>query len=136
MNTQSPIPGLEANPAPGFRNHPEHTITVSPFAGEVTVAFKGTPIARSHNAIELREAHYPPVLYIPLGDVEPALLRRSAHNTHCPFKGEASYWDIVIGDHEIDNAIWGYETPYDEMLELAGLVAFYPNKVKLTATPA
>lgn len=127
---------LEANPAPGFRNHPEHTITVAPYAGEVTVAFKGTAIAKSTSALELREAHYPPVLYIPLGDVEPSLLRRSSHATHCPFKGEASYWDIVIGDHEIDNAVWGYEIPYDEMLELAGLVAFYPNKVEITATPA
>ena len=130
------IGSIDANPAPGFRKHPDHTITVSPFDGVITVEFEGTPLARSKNAVELHEAHYPPVFYIPLGDVDAALLRRSEHVTHCPFKGEASYWDIVIGDHEIDNAIWGYETPYDEMLELAGLVAFYPNKVTITTTPA
>ena len=124
-----------SNAAPGFAAHPEHTITISPHEGLVTVAFEGTQIARSHNALELREANYPPVLYVPMVDVDRALLRRSDHATHCPFKGEASYWDIVIGDHEIDNAVWGYETPYVEMLELAGLVAFYPGKVKITAAP-
>ncbi|MEC9343840.1 MAG: DUF427 domain-containing protein [Pseudomonadota bacterium] len=126
---------LEANPAPGFLKHPGHTITVAPFAGEVTITVEGREIARSSNALELREGSYPPVFYLPIGDVDNALLRRSVHATHCPFKGEASYWDIVVGDHEIDNALWGYETPYDEMLELAGLVAFYPNKVKISTTP-
>ena len=136
MSMEPPISGLEANPAPGFASRPDHTITVTPFDGLVTVDFEGTVIARSENAVELREATYPPVFYLPIGDVEAALIRRSKHTTHCPFKGEASYWDIVIGDHEIDNAIWGYEIPYDEMLELAGLVAFYANKVKVESSPA
>ncbi|MCG6858238.1 MAG: DUF427 domain-containing protein [Salaquimonas sp.] len=136
MSIQRPIAGIEANPAPGFQSHPEHTITVSPFNGEVTVEFDGKRIAQSTKAVELYEANHAPAIYLPMGDVDQALLRHSSHTTHCPFKGDASYWDIVIGDHEIDNAVWAYETPYDEMLELAGLVAFYPNKVKITASPA
>ncbi len=120
-----------SNPAPGFRNHPDHRITVAPFKGTVEVRLEGNRIARSNSAVILREGTYPPVHYIPLADVDPALIRRSEHASHCPFKGQASYWNIVVGDHEIDNAMWGYETPYDEMLEIAGLVAFYPNKVEI-----
>lgn len=126
----------DPNPAPGFVQHPEHTITVTPYVGTVTVRFHDTLIARSRNAVELREASYPPVFYLPIEDVEASLLRRSAHASRCPFKGEASYWDVVIGDHEIDNALWAYETPYDEVLELAGLVAFYPSKLTVTGDPA
>lgn len=122
-----------ANPAPGFRLHPDHTITLTPFAGVVTVECDGTVIARSQKAVELHESNHAPVFYLPMEDVDAGHIRRSTHATKCPFKGEASYWNIVVGDHEVDNALWAYETPYDEMLELAGLVAFYPNKVTITA---
>lgn len=121
------------NSAPGFRLHPDHAITLTPFDGEVTVEFEGTRIARSSRTVEVNETNHPPVLYLPMDDVDASLIRPSGHVTTCPFKGKASYWNIVIGDHEIDNALWAYETPYDEMLELAGLVAFYASKVTITA---
>jgi len=120
-----------SNPAPGFRDHPDRKITVEPFKGTVDVGLEGKRLARSTSAVVLREGSYPPVFYLPFSDVDAAAIRRSDHTSHCPFKGQASYWNIVVGDHEIDNAIWGYETPYDEMLEIAGLVAFYPNKVEI-----
>ncbi|GIL01751.1 MAG: hypothetical protein BroJett030_16500 [Alphaproteobacteria bacterium] len=125
-----------ANPAPGFARYPDHRITLRPFDGVVTVAWRDRPVARSRRAIQLLEADHPPVFYLPLQDVEDGLLRRSGHASHCPFKGQASYWNLALGDHEIDNAVWGYETPYDEMLELAGLVAFYTTKVTVSAAPA
>ena len=135
MPTSTPMSAkaIGDNPAPGFRQHPDHSVTLHPFDGTVTVAWNDTPIARSAKAIELHETNHQPVFYLPIEDVDASLLRRSSHVTRCPFKGEASYWDIVIGDHEIDNVLWGYETPYDEMLELAGLVAFYSSKVTITA---
>jgi uncharacterized protein (DUF427 family) len=122
---------LHPNPSPGFRDHPEKRIVVEPAGVTVTVSWHGVPVATSKRALVLREGSYPPVHYIPIEDVDPSLLKRSAHSTHCPFKGEASYWNLEIGDHEIDNALWGYETPYDEMLEIAGMVAFYPSKVTI-----
>jgi uncharacterized protein (DUF427 family) len=79
------------------------------------------------------ETNHNPVHYIPLEDVNEDYLRDSNHISRCPFKGKARYWNIRIGNHEIDNALWGYEMPYDEVLELAGLVAFFPNKVTITA---
>jgi uncharacterized protein (DUF427 family) len=118
-----------SNPAPGFRDHPDKKITLEPHRGIVEVTVDGHRIARSGSAVILRESNYPPVPYLPLGDVDAGAIRHSAHSSHCPFKGKASYWDIVVGERVIDNAMWSYETPYDEMLEIAGLVAFYPNKV-------
>jgi uncharacterized protein (DUF427 family) len=124
------------NNAPGFRAHPEHVIAIEPFQGRVTVHAGKTLVAESANALLVRESNHSPVYYLPIEDIHPELLRRSAHTTRCPFKGMASYWNIVIGDHEIDNAMWAYETPYDEMLELAGLASFYESKVTVMAKPA
>jgi uncharacterized protein (DUF427 family) len=123
------------NNAPGFRAHPEHRIAIEPFHGRVTVHAGKTLVAETANALLVRESNHSPVYYLPIEDIRPELLRRSAHTTRCPFKGMASYWNIIIGDHEIDNAVWAYETPYDEMLELAGLASFYESKVTVTAKP-
>jgi uncharacterized protein (DUF427 family) len=124
------------NNAPGFRAHPDHRIEIKPFHGRVTVHAGKTLVAESANALLVSEANHSPVYYLPIEDIRPELLRRSAHTTRCPFKGMASYWNIIVGDHEIDNAVWAYETPYDEMLELAGLASFYESKVTVAAKPA
>ena len=55
-------------------------------------------IAETDRALEMREASYPPVLYVPLDDVDGRLLRRSDHHSYCPYKGEASYYDIIDGN--------------------------------------
>jgi uncharacterized protein (DUF427 family) len=120
-----------SNPAPGFRQHPEHAIHLEQFAKTVSIISDGTAIARTEQALLLTETNHPPVFYLPMEDVKKDRLVRSSHVTRCPFKGKATYWNVVTGDHEIDNAAWTYETPYDEMLELAGMIAFYPSKVTI-----
>lgn len=124
-----------SGPAPGFVQHPEHEVTVSFFKGVVSVNADGVEIASSKMAVLVNETNHAPVYYLPLEDVNPKALQDSNHISRCPFKGKARYWNIKIGNHEIDNALWGYETPYDEVLELAGLVAFYDSKVAILATP-
>ncbi len=125
-----------ANPAPGFAVHPEHEVKVLPYAGRVIVEVDGARIAETTHAMMVQETNHPPVYYVPIEDIDGDRLARSSHATRCPFKGIASYWNIVVGDHEIDNALWAYETPYDELLELAGLAAFYESKVTIHAEPA
>jgi uncharacterized protein (DUF427 family) len=58
-----------------------------------------------------------------------SLLQRTAHTTHCPYKGDASYYSIRAGDRVAENAVWSYETPYPAMQEIGGYLAFYPNRV-------
>jgi len=61
-------------------------------------------------------------------------LQRTQHTTYCPYKGDASYFSIASGGKVLDNAIWTYETPYDAVKEIAGHLAFYPDKVTIEET--
>ncbi|MEE2979298.1 MAG: DUF427 domain-containing protein [Pseudomonadota bacterium] len=110
---------------------PNHPITVESNPRRVTVTLNGFTIASTHLARTLREASYPPVQYIPRDDVQMNLLERTQHHTHCPYKGDASYYTIVAGDVRADNAVWTYEQPKPAAREVAGYLAFYPNKVTI-----
>ena len=121
----------DANPAPGYKSHPDHEVVCAPFDGTVRISFDGTDIAVSNEAFLVQETNHRAVYYLPVKDIMTSHLIPSAHVTRCPFKGKASYWNLKVGDHEIDNAVWSYEMPYDEALELAGLMAFYESKVTI-----
>lgn len=108
---------------------PDHPITITPNPKRVVVTWNGRVVADSRKALTLKEARYPPVSYIPRGDVDVALLARSAHKSHCPYKGEASYYTIVSDGKRSENAIWSYEDPSDAVGEIKGYVAFYPDRV-------
>ena len=111
-----------------------HPITIEPATEQVTVRAGERVIADTKSALVLREAHLPPVFYVPLADVDSSALRRSEHSTHCPFKGDASYYDVVTADGVIDNAVWEYQQPYESVGEIAGHVAFYPSKVQISTS--
>lgn len=111
---------------------PDHPITVTPSGSTVTVAFDGRVIAETDRALVLQEASYPPAYYLPLDAVDPAVLESTSHASYCPFKGDASYYSLRHGDTVADNAVWSYVTPYDAVSEIAGHVAFYPDKVDIT----
>jgi uncharacterized protein (DUF427 family) len=113
------------NSAPGFKRLPRSHIATRPLGARVRVTFRGEVIADTLEAIELKEGSYPAVLYIPRKDTKMDRLVRSNHRTHCPFKGDASYFSIANGP---ENAVWTYEQPYDEMQEIKDLLAFYPDK--------
>lgn len=111
---------------------PDHPITITPTEGRVTVKVGDTVIAESDRAVTLQESNYPAVQYLPLEDVDPALLTSTETSTYCPYKGDASYYSITTDAGTIDDAIWSYVEPYDAVSEIAGYVAFYPNKVEIT----
>ncbi len=108
---------------------PDHPIKIVPSAERIRVTFAGRVVADTQNALVLREASYPSVAYIPRADVDAALLVRTAHKTQCPYKGEASYYSINVDGRIAENAIWSYEHPFADVAEIAGHVAFYPNRV-------
>ena len=70
----------------------------------------------------------PVVYYVPRKDARMERLAPTSHTTHCPFKGKASYFSIRNGP---ENAVWSYEAPYDEMLAIKEMLAFYPDKVEI-----
>lgn len=135
---------MSGNPAPGFRDRPEHAITLEPMAATVRVVFAGRTVAESARALLVRETGYRPVLYFPHADVRLDLAEPGERRTYCPFKGEARYWSLAADGRRAEDAIWSYETPYDEMHALAGHCAFYWDRVdawyadgeRLTAPPS
>jgi len=102
------------------------SITTRPAGVRVRVTLRGELIADSRDAVALEEGSYPVVYYIPRKDVRMDRLERTSHRTHCPYKGDASYYSIQDGPA---NAAWSYEQPNEDMLSLKGLLAFYPDKV-------
>jgi uncharacterized protein (DUF427 family) len=97
------------------------------------VRIGGVTVASTDRALSLAEASYPVVQYIPLEDVDQDLLQRTATQSYCPYKGDASYYSVTTagGATEAD-IIWTYEEPYDAVKEIAGHVAFYANRVKVS----
>ncbi len=115
---------------------PDHPISIEPSGSSVIVLVAMLEIANSRQALILREASYPPVLYIPRKDADMSLLRRSDHVTYCPYKGECSYYSIPAGGAKSVNAVWSYEEPYPAVAEIKGHLAFYPDRVdSLTLVP-
>lgn len=119
----------DGNPAPGFIKNPDRRMDYVPAGARVRVTFNGTTVAESTGAIALSEADYPVVYYIPMSDVRMDLMTRTDRSSHCPYKGDASYWSLTVGGAEAENAVWAYETPFDEAMVIKDHVAFYGTKV-------
>ena len=112
-----------------------HAIEISPFGGRVRIRFGGAIVADSAHALLLEEGSLPPVFYLPRGDVHMDHVTPSAHRSHCPFKGEASYFDVEAGGRREPEAAWSYETPIPAAAAIAGHLAFYPDKVEIETVP-
>ena len=108
---------------------PDHPITIERNSRRVVVTLGGKAIANTTAALMLREANYPAVQYIPRGDVDMTALERTDHGSHCPYKGNASYFSIPAGGERSVNAAWSYEKPHAAVSQIAGHLAFYSDRV-------
>ena len=107
----------------------DHPITIAANPARVVVSVAGQVIANTRGALTLREASYPPVHYIPRRDVDMSQLKRTDHNTYCPYKGECGYYSVPIGGERSANAVWTYEAPFAAVAQIKDHVAFYPDRV-------
>ena len=107
----------------------EAGITIAPNPNQVVVRVDGLVIADSTHALVMRAPGTPDVQYVPRADVDMQRLVRSENTTHCPYKGEASYWSIRTGRRVVDDAVWSYEVPYPDVAAIAGYLAFYSDRV-------
>src|ERR1700726_5131097 len=107
---------------------PDHPITLEKAANRWRARYAGHVIADTDDAIILREADYPPVVYFPRVDVEMGFMSRSARGTHCPYKGDAGYFTVLMDGQFAENAVWTYEQPFPSMEAIEGRLAFYPDK--------
>lgn len=103
---------------------PKHRLFFEPFPRRVRALLGGTLVLDTRRGMLLHESNLLPQLYVPRDDVM-ASLSPTAHSTHCPFKGDASYWSVGDGDRVAENAVWGYLEPMPAASWLRGYVACY-----------
>ena len=110
---------------------PDHPITVAANSKRIQVLYNGHVIVDTKRGLTLKEASYKPVIYVPREDADMAYLTRTEHTTYCPYKGDASYYSLMMDGRIAENAVWTYETPYPAMEQIRGMLAFYPNQVEI-----
>ena len=109
-----------------------HRITITPSSKHLEVRLGGETLAVSDRPVLLDETGLPTRYYLPPEDVRTELLQPTSHATTCPFKGEASYWSVAVGDQVHDDIVWSYQTPIQQAADIAGLLCFYSERVELT----
>ena len=120
-----------------YDDHPQHTLTFDDVPAALRVRVGDTLLAETHRGLTLREGRYPPVVYVPREDCAMDRLVPVEHSTHCPFKGDASYFDFAgrdgaeDGGERIQRVAWSYEEPFDQMEALRDHLAFYADRVTL-----
>ena len=117
------------NSGPGYAKNPDYRIEIAPAGKRVRVEVGGKTLVDSDKVLAMREQNHQPVHYFPRADVDMTLFQKTDHSTHCPFKGDASYWTLTVGDRELDNVMWSYETPCDEVMSIREYVAFYRDRI-------
>lgn len=120
-------------------DRPQHFMQVDAMKQKIHVMHRGTKIAESDKALRLQEVGrkiYQPQYYIPRADIA-ATLQRAEKSTHCPLKGQASYFDVVAAGQAVSEELaWSYEQPFDFAGLIADYVAFDPRRVTITIEAA
>jgi adenylate cyclase len=111
------------------RSHSGYRLIIEPASKRVRAVVGGETVADSDRVLVMHESGYRPVTYVPRDDVRMDLLQPTEQRTHCPFKGDASYWTIEIDGRRIENAAWSYEDPYEEAEIVRGHIAFYWDRI-------
>src|SRR3954447_13751164 len=109
-----------------------HTVTITPTDAHVEVRLGGELLASTDRALRLDETGLPARYYLPKDDVQMDRLQPTSFHTTCPFKGEASYWSVTVGDEIHDGVVWGYEAPIEAADAIAGYLSFYPERTTIT----
>ncbi len=97
---------------------------------EVEVYFSGRSIAYTDAPLRVLETSHPPVYYVPPDAVDEGVLEPSGNTSLCEYKGEARYFDLVVGGKRSKDAAWAYENPSPGYEAIAGYIAFYPGRVE------
>jgi len=99
------------------------------------VELNGHEVASSSNILKVMETASPPTYYFPPDDIDRSCLIESTHTTFCEWKGEATYWHVVVNETRVENAVWSYQDPLDDAgdcRQLKGFFAFYPQALGCT----
>ena len=107
----------------------DHALYLEPSPRRVRGVIGGETVVDSTDVYLLHETGYLPVWYFPRSDVRFDLLEATDHTTHCPYKGDASYWTIRAGGKLAENKVWGYPEILPGTPDITDRVAFYWDAV-------
>ena len=110
---------------------PGYAIDLVPWSGRGRAQFGGEVVAESEACLIVKESDHQDQLYFPIGDVAWGHFTETDLHTVCPFKGEADYWSLTVGDTTEENVVWAYRRPFPEVAGLGGYVAFYTDRVQI-----
>jgi uncharacterized protein (DUF427 family) len=110
---------------------PDHRISIEPAAKRWRARFAGHVMADTGAALILHEAGHPPRVYFPRADVSMDYMSRTEATTHCPYKGDAAYYTVLMDGQFAENAVWTYEHPFPAMDAIAERLAFHPERVEI-----
>lgn len=123
-------PSEQPKDSPGWAGNPNYVVDMDRVPAKVSVSFNGEVVAESDEVLAMYELGHAPVYYFPRAALKEAFFQKVAdHHTFCPYKGVASYWSLKVGDKELPNAVWCYETPYHQLPMLKDYVGFYWGKM-------
>ena len=109
----------------GWPGNPNYVIDFDLLPVKVATFFNDQLVAESNRAHVMFELGHAPVYYFPPDSLVGEYFQKSGRQTHCPYKGIASYWHLKVGE----NAVWSYEDPLADVADIAGYLAFYEDKV-------
>ena len=105
---------------------------VEPSARHIVIVHAGITIADTSRAMRLLETSHPPTYYIPQADLAMHLLSPTPQRrSFCEFKGVANYWNLQIGDEQLEGVAWSYASPTTRYAGLKDHLAFYASRVDL-----
>lgn len=114
-----------------YHKYPDYRVDLEVSGALARVRVDDQVIAESTRAMQVKETRHDPVVYFPREDVRVELLERTDHQSFCPFKGNASYWSVKLAAETLENAVWSYEDPFDEVSRLKDYMAFWGDRVNV-----
>ena len=114
-----------------YHLYPGYRVDLIPYRRRVRVWHGDLLLADSTRATWVDETRHVPRIYLPFEDIRLELFTETDHHTICPFKGEADYWSLTAVDPPLENVLWAYRTPFEEVAGLAGQACFYDERVRV-----
>lgn len=118
-------------PGPGQESvwdYPRPPVVV-PCAERIRVIHRHVVVADSTHALRILETSQPPAYYLPPSDVDLDLLEMSDRHSWCEWKGQATYWSLIVDGHRDDDVAWSYESPTPDFTAITDHLAFYAQRV-------
>jgi uncharacterized protein (DUF427 family) len=110
---------------------PDHPLDFADNPRRVRARFQDHVIADTAAAVTLKEADLDPVQYFPRKDVETGFMSQTDKRYNCPYKGDATFYSMMINGDLQENVAWSYEEPYAAAERIRGMIAFYPDRMQI-----